>query len=98
MLHRFLMSTLCVVLLSGAAPPIVDLTAYRPQPGLAASTEGTTLTVRWDGESGEECLARFTVTGGVPTVRELAVRRKGGEWASLGRNLVPEFGVTTGVR
>ena len=26
------------------------------------------------------------------------MRRKGGEWTTLGRDLVPEFGVTTGVR
>jgi hypothetical protein len=26
------------------------------------------------------------------------VRRKGGEWTTLGRDLVPDFGVTTGIR
>jgi hypothetical protein len=34
----------------------------------------------------------------VPAVRELAVRQKNGTWVNLGRNLVPDFGVTTGVR
>ncbi len=96
---RFLMPALCVVLLTGAAkPPIVDLTGYRPQPGLQAAMEESTLTVRWDGESQQECLARFTVLDGVPTVRELAVRKKSGKWVRLGRDLIPEFGVTTGLR
>ena len=36
---------------------------------------------------------------GTPTILELAVRKaKEGAWKTLGRNLVPEFGVTTGVR
>src|SRR3954463_14737777 len=95
----FLMPTVCVVLLTGAAkPPIVDLTGYRPQPGLQAAQEADTLTVRWDGETQQECLARLTILDGVPTVTELAVRKKSGKWVTLGRNLVPEFGVTTGVR
>ena len=46
----------------------------------------------------QECLARFAIVDGVPTVTELAVRKKGGKWVTLGRNLIPEFGVTTGVR
>ena len=96
---RFLMPALCVGLLTGAAnPPTVDLTGYRPQPGLEAALEEATLTVRWDGGSEQECLARFTVLDGVPTVRELAVRKKSGNWVILGRDLMPEFGVTTGLR
>ena len=31
-------------------------------------------------------------------VRELAVRKSGGQWAPLGQNLVPEFYVKSGVR
>jgi hypothetical protein len=96
---NFLMPTLCVVLLTGASkPPIVDLTGYHPQPGLQAALEEGILTVRWDGEAQQECLARFRVLDGVPTVRELAVRKKSGKWVSIGRNLVPDFGVTTGLR
>ncbi len=52
----------------------------------------------WDGEPGQELHTRFSVVDGVPTVRALAIRRKGGEWVTLGRDLVPEFGVITGVR
>ena len=37
---RFLMPALCVGLLTGAAkPPTVDMTGYRPQPGLVAALE-----------------------------------------------------------
>ena len=93
-----LTATLCAGLLVGAAPPTWDMSDYRDQPGLNAVTEGETLTVNWAGEPGQELRARFAVVGGTPTVRELAVRGRGGEWTVLGRDLVPEFGVTTGVR
>ena len=37
---RLLMPALCVVLLTGASkPPTVDMTGYRPQPGLEAALE-----------------------------------------------------------
>jgi hypothetical protein len=77
---------------------MVDLTGYRSQPGLQAVMEGDTLKISWEGESQQECLARFKVLDAVPTVGELAVRQKSGKWVTLGRNLIPEFGVTTGVR
>ena len=74
------------------------MTGYRPQPGLEAFSQDGSLTVRWDGEKGQELLARLAIVNGTPTVRELAVRKKGGEWATMGRDLVPEFTLTTGVR
>jgi hypothetical protein len=74
------------------------MTGYRPLPGLVAVSEGGVLTVTWDGENGQVLRARFSIRDGTPTVRELAVRTKGGDWTTLGRDLVPEFGVTTGVR
>jgi hypothetical protein len=99
MLIRIFVPALCVVLLTGASkPPIVDLTEYRPQPGLQARMEERALTVQWGGESQHECLARLTVLDGLPTVGELAVRKKGAKWATLARNLIPEFSVTTGLR
>jgi hypothetical protein len=94
-----MMPALYVVLVTGASkPPSVDLTGYRPQPGLQAAQETDTLTLRWDGGRQRELLARFATVDGVPTVTELAVRKKSGKWVVLGRNLTPEFGVTTGVR
>ena len=90
MLNKVLMPALCVLLLSGASrPPTVDLAGYRPQPGLEAAVEGDTLTLRWDGERDQECLARLTVPNGVPTVRELAVRTKNGSGPSSGGTSCP---------
>jgi hypothetical protein len=79
-------------------PPRFDLAGYRAQPGLEAVVEDAALTVRWEGESGEELRARFAIVGGTPTILELAARNKAGEWRILGTDLVPHFGVTTGVR
>lgn len=96
---RLITATLCVGLLCGSASAqTVDMTGYRPQPGLMAVSENKSLTVTWEGEKGQELQARFSVVDGTPTVKELWVRRKGGKWATLGTDLVPEFGVTTGVR
>src|SRR4051794_36761513 len=96
---RVITATLCVGLLSGAAQAqTIEMTGYRPLPGLVAVSEGGSLAVTWDGEDGRELQARFSVVDGTPTVRELGVREKGGEWTTLGKDLVPEFGVTTGVR
>jgi hypothetical protein len=93
------MPVVCLVLLIGAGKaPTVDLTRYRSQLGLQAAQEADALTVQWDGENHQECLARFTLVDGVPTIRDLVVRKKSSEWITLGRNLIPEFGVTTGVR
>ncbi len=99
MVPRFLTATLCAGLFSGAAPPpACDMTGYHSQPGLEASSQNGSLSVRWDGEKGQELLAGFAVVDGTPTVRELAARRKGGAWGTVGRDLVPEFTLTTGVR
>jgi hypothetical protein len=90
---------LCLGLLSLPTPAqTVDMTGYRPSTGLVAASQDGLLTLIWDGEDGQELQARFSIADKTPTVRELGVRRRGGEWTTLGRDLVPEFGVTTGVR
>src|SRR5262249_47365019 len=38
------------------------------------------------------------IDAGKPVVRELAVRKAGGAWTTLGRNLAPEYHVVSGVR
>src|SRR5436305_1747561 len=96
---RVITAALCAGFFAEMAPAqTVDMTGYRPQPGLVAVSEGGSLAVTWDGERGQELQARFSVVDGTPTVRELGVRNKGGARTTLGRDLVPEFGVTTGVR
>ncbi len=49
--------------------------------------------IEWLGASGALCN-----NNGQPVVRELAVRKSGGQWMPLGQNLVPEFYVKSGVR
>jgi hypothetical protein len=96
---QFLTIAFCVGVCSGAAPPpACDMTAYHPQPGLEAFSQEGSLNVRWNGEKGQELLAKLAIVTGTPTVRELAIRKPGGAWGTVGRDLVPEFSVTTGIR
>jgi hypothetical protein len=75
-----------------------DLSQYKPASGLTAAMDGGALAVTWSGSNGSELRTRYAVENGQPVVRELAVRKSGGQWAPLGQNLVPEFYVKSGVR
>ena len=75
-----------------------DFSAYQAADGLTAELDQDLLTVMWEGDNGSMLLARFAVDAARPVIRELAVRAAGGQWATLGRNLTPEFNVTTGRR
>jgi len=75
-----------------------DLSQYKAATGLTAATEQSALAVTWTGSNGSELRARYGIDNGQPIVRELAVKKSGGQWAPLGQNLVPEFYVKTGVR
>ena len=75
-----------------------DLTGYQPSPGLTASLRSDSLRVLWLGEGDEQLGVAFTVSNGQPVIRELSVRKGAGAWATLGRDLSPEFEVTTGKR
>src|ERR671914_604425 len=79
-------------------PLTCNLTQYKPSTGLTSVLEGDLLTVSWNGQGTSQLRARFTIDGGTPTIRDLAVRRGGGEWAMLGQNLTPEYQVATGIR
>ena len=74
-----------------------DLAAYKPQEGLQAQIRSGVLTVNWNGERGEQLRAGFAIQNGRPVVTELAARGSGA-WIVLGRNLSPEFEITSGVR
>ena len=52
----------------------------------------------WDGDNGAELRLRFAIDAGTPTIRELAIRKKGGQWATLASNVTPEFRVVSGMR
>jgi hypothetical protein len=75
-----------------------DLSQYTAQPGLTAVMEPDALAVTWSGTNGSELRARYAITSGQPIVRELSVRKGGGQWAPLGQNLTPEFYVKSGLR
>ena len=38
------------------------------------------------------------IEGGQPIVRDLSVRKAGGQWVTLGQNLTPEYHVVSGIR
>ena len=89
----------CAALWTGAAwAQDCDLSAYKPQPGLTAANRAGVLDVTWNGERGESLRAAFTIRNGQPLVSELAARKSAGSWIVLGRDLSPEFEITSGVR
>ena len=75
-----------------------NLSQYKAAQGLTAAVEQDSLLVSWSGQSGDDLRARYSIDAGQPIVRELAVRKAGGRWATLGRNLTPEYHVVSGVR
>ena len=75
-----------------------DLSQYKAASGLTAAIVQGALAVTWSGSSGTEVRASYAIDNGQPVVRELAVRRSGGQWSPLGQNLAPEFYVKSGVR
>jgi hypothetical protein len=83
---------------AGADPLTCNLTAYKAAPGLTAVLGDNALAVTWDGDKDTELRMRFTIEAGTPTIRELAVRKKGGQWATLVANVTPEFRVVSGMR
>ena len=74
------------------------MTGYKAHEGLKAEIRAGVLEVTWQGERREQLRAGFTIRGGQPVVQILAARKNGGSWIVLGRNLTPEFELTTGVR
>lgn len=75
-----------------------NLSEYKAAPGLTAAVADDTLTLTWDGDRDREVRVRFAINGGTPTIKELAVRRKGAQWAVVGSNITPEFTVVSGMR
>jgi hypothetical protein len=75
-----------------------NLQGYKPMDGLKAEIRGASLSVAWRGEGDQQLRAEFTIQNGQPQVQELAVRKNGGQWVVLARDLQPEFHVTSGKR
>jgi hypothetical protein len=73
-----------------AAPMACDLSQYKASPGLTAVIEQDVLVVSWTGQAGAQLRARYGIESSQPIVRELAVRKGGGAWVTLGLDLRPE--------
>ena len=81
-----------------ADPVQCTLADYKEAPGLKASASADTLTLTWQGERNDELRLHLAIVGGTPTIRELAVRRNGGQWSAVAKEVTPEFRVVTGRR
>lgn len=75
-----------------------SLAQYRSVPGLTAAVDQDSLLVTWSGQNGADLRARYAIDAGQPVMRELAVKRAGGSWTVVGRNLSPEYHVVSGIR
>ena len=91
--------SLAVIAPSASAQALqCNLSGYSPSSGLAAGVANDALTVTWDGDQGQEVRMRFALVSGTPTIREIALRRKGADWKTVGANMTPDFRVATGLR
>src|SRR5262249_52879556 len=79
-------------------PMQCDLTGYKEAMGLKAEVVGDALRVTWVGAGGQELRGSFGLLDAAPIIREMAIRRQGGQWGVLGRDLSPEFHITAGKR
>ena len=81
-----------------ADPLNCSLASYKAEAGLTAAVDSGGLVLTWDGDKDSEVRMRLTINGGTPTIADLAIRRKGGTWASLASNVTPEYRVVSGIR
>jgi hypothetical protein len=84
--------------LAHAGEPACDMREYVPAPRLSATLDAQGIVLAWRGERDVPLRMRLAVERGQPVVRELAVGGREGRWSMLGRDLHPEFQVTTALR
>jgi hypothetical protein len=75
-----------------------DLQGYKAMDRLKATTSGGVVTMSWQGEGAQELRASFGIRNGQPIIQELAARAGSGKWTLLGKDLSPDFQVSTGKR
>src|SRR5712692_7505328 len=92
------MMTLFTAAVSFADPLKCDVSQYKASAGLTANVEQDVLVVSWAGQAGAELRARYTIDSAQPVIRDLVIRKAGGQWTILGQNLTAEYRVTSGVR
>src|SRR5688572_13573684 len=91
--------TVTLVASAAHADPLnCNMSGYKGSAGLLAAVADDTLAVTWNGDNGAEVRMRLAIDRGTPTIRELAVRRRGGQWSTLATGVTPEFRVVSGVR
>jgi hypothetical protein len=83
---------------AGIAQVSCNMQGYKAVDGLRAEPVAGGVTLTWQGDGQQELRAQFALRDGKPVVAELAARKAGGVWAVLGKDLAPEFQVTTGRR
>jgi hypothetical protein len=83
---------------AGGGAGACDLAHYEASAGLSATVDRDALAVTWSGQDGAELRARYAIDRGQPEIRDLSIRKASGPWMVLGRRLVPEYRVTSGVR
>src|SRR5712691_5672696 len=75
-----------------------NLSQYKAVQGLTAAVEQDLLVVSWTGQNGADLRARYGIDSGQPVIRDLTVKKPGGQWTTLGKNLTPEYHVVSGIR
>ena len=75
-----------------------DLAAYKPQDGLKAELRNGAVELSWNGARGQQLRAALTLRDGRPSFPSSPRANPSGNWIVLGRNLTPEFEVTSGER
>ena len=81
-----------------ADPLPCTMTGYKALPGLSAAVTDNTLALTWEGDKNQDVRLRLTLANGTPTIRDLSVRAKGGQWATIANNVTPEYEVVSGLR
>lgn len=75
-----------------------NMQGYKPVEGIKVTAGAGAVEFIWPGEKGQQLRARFTLREGQPLIEELAAQKADGAWILLGKNLTPDFQVTTGKR
>ena len=57
-----------------------NLSQYKASQGLTAAVDQDALVVSWSGQNGADLRARYAIDAGQPVVRDLAVKKSGGQW------------------
>ncbi len=90
-----------MILCAGAAlarAQTCDLRDWKPIAAVNVTSSRGTVEVSWSGERGQQNRVRLELRGNQPVVAELAARSSSGAWIVLGKDLTPDFQVTTGRR